>query len=180
LDLASNDIGNFSGTGASKIALEVLGEALKSNTILTELNVSANKIKGRDIQGLANGIKDNGAMTSLDVSNNSLGVAAGWEFSSGQWWLNGDYPPGHSDSNPCSWLPAAGSDISGVILLADAIKNNGTLTSLNLSSNSLKAAGAKIMAGAIKVTNCGIAVVLVPYLCLSDQLNCCCLLLSTG
>jgi hypothetical protein len=66
-------------------------------------------------------------MTSLNVSNNNLGVAAGWTFSSDEWWLNGEYPPGHSDSHPCNRLPIAGSDASGVILLADAIKNNGAL-----------------------------------------------------
>jgi hypothetical protein len=120
-------------------------------------------------------------MTSLNVSNNSLGVAVGWTFSSDEWWLNGDYPPGHSASNPCSRLPAAGSDASGVILLADAIKNNGALTSLNLSSNLLEAEGAKIVAEAIKVTNYVIAIILAPFLCPSGHwLNYSCLLLSTG
>jgi hypothetical protein len=123
---------------------------------------------------------DNRAMTSLNVSNNSLGVAAGWSFSSGQWYLNNGHPPGHSASHQCSRLPAAGSDVSGVILLADAIKN-GALTSLNLSSNNLEGKGAMIVAEAIKVTHYAIAVVLVSFACPSDRwLYCCCLLLSTG
>jgi hypothetical protein len=53
------------------------------------------------------------------------------------------------------------------------------LTSLNLSSNNLEAEGGKIVAEAIKVTNCAIAVVLVPFSCPSNHwINCCCLLLS--
>jgi hypothetical protein len=49
------------------------------------------------------------------------------------------------------------------------------LTSLNLSSNNLKAEGGKIVAEAIKVTNNAMAVVLAPISCPSDHwLNCCC------
>jgi hypothetical protein len=77
LNLASNDIGNYSGTGASKIALDALGEALKGNTSITELNMSTNKIKGKDVQGLATGIKDNGALIKLDISSNSIVAAQG-------------------------------------------------------------------------------------------------------
>ena len=43
------------------------------------------------------------------------------------------------------------------------------LTSLNLSSNALKAEGAKIVVEAIKVTNCAIAVILAPFVCPSDH-----------
>jgi hypothetical protein len=44
--------------------------------------------------------------------------------------------------------------------LAVGIRDNGALTSLNLSSNKLHVKDAKIIAEAIKVTNCAIAVVL--------------------
>ena len=55
------------------------------------------------------------------------------------------------------------------------------MTSLNLASNNLGADGAEIIAGAIKVNKCAIAVVLVPFSCPSDQwFHCCCLLLSAG
>ena len=67
------------------------------------------------------------------------------------------------------------------VLIANDISDMGALTSLNLSSNNLRAKGAKIMAEAIKVTNCVTAAILAPFSCLSDHwLNCCCLLLSTG
>jgi hypothetical protein len=42
---------------------------------------------------------------------------------------------------------------------------SGAMTSLNLASNGLGAKGAKIIAGAIKVIKCAIAVILVPFLC---------------
>jgi hypothetical protein len=48
-------------------------------------------------------------------------------------------------------------------------KDKGALTSLNLSSNSLKAEGAKIIAEALKVTNCASAVVLALFSCPSDH-----------
>jgi hypothetical protein len=55
------------------------------------------------------------------------------------------------------------------------------MTSLSLASNYLYADGAKIIAEAIKVIKCAIAVVLAPFSYSSDQwLNCCCLLLSAG
>jgi hypothetical protein len=67
------------------------------------------------------------------------------------------------------------------IMLAAEIIDNEALTSLNLSLNSLEVEGAKIIAEAVKVTNCDIAVVLALFSCSSDHwLNCCCLLISTG
>jgi hypothetical protein len=54
-------------------------------------------------------------------------------------------------------------NISGPAAIADAIKNMGALTSLNLSSNDLQVEGAKIVAKAIKVTNRAIAVVFVLF-----------------
>jgi Leucine-rich repeat (LRR) protein len=139
----------------TKEAGEALGGMLQVNSTLKELDISANHSMGGGnaafAKGMAAGLVDNGAMTSLNVSNNSLGLAAGWGFSSDQWWLNSEYPPGHSEGNPCSQLPAAGSDLSGIVLLADAIKKNGAMTSLNLASSYLHSGGAKIIAGAIKV-----------------------------
>jgi hypothetical protein len=75
-------------------------------------------------------------------------------------------------------MPGAGD----TIMLVPEIIDNGALTSLNLSSNSLKVKGAKIVAEAMKVANCAIAVVLGLFSCPSDHwLNCCCLLMiSTG
>jgi hypothetical protein len=66
------------------------------------------------------------------------------------------------------------------VLIANDISDMGALTSLNLSSNYLRAEGAKIVAEAIKVTNCASAIILAPFPCLSDlSFNCCCVPIST-
>ena len=55
------------------------------------------------------------------------------------------------------------------------------MTSLNLSRNGLEAEGAKHIAGALKVSECVLAIILAPLSCPSDQyFNCWCLLLSPG
>jgi hypothetical protein len=110
---------NSTGGHDDEPGVHALADMLKNNTTLKEINISSNSLGEECAQILAPAIKDNGAMTSLNASNNSLGIAAGWAFSSGQWWLKGNYPPGHSGTNPCSQLPAAGSEVSGVILLTD-------------------------------------------------------------
>jgi hypothetical protein len=72
-------------------------------------------------------------------------------------------------------------DAKDAIVLAEYIKDNGAMTSLNLASNMLYAEGAKIVAEAIKVTKCTPAIILVSFSCPSDfSINCCCLLLSAG
>jgi hypothetical protein len=50
---------------------------------------------------------------------------------------------------------------TGVTALANAIPDMRALTSLNLSSNRLNARGARVIADAIKVSKCAIAIVLV-------------------
>ena len=69
------------------------------------------------------------------MSNNNLGqlvAPEGWsnEYSdfSGEW--------SHTDGRKQQGWPA-GSKPQGAIALADAIKNNGALTSLNVSNNAL-------------------------------------------
>jgi hypothetical protein len=71
---------------------------------------------------------------------------------------------------------------AGAIIVAAWLshKDKGALTSLNLSSNYLMVKGAKIIAEAIKVTNYAVAIILVPFSCLSDlSCDCCCLPIST-
>jgi hypothetical protein len=68
-----------------------------------------------------------------------------------------------------------------LLLRAKGIKDNGAMTSLNLSSNRIgtwgNMDGIKAIASAIKV----LAIILVPFLSLSDLwFNCWCLLLSPG
>jgi hypothetical protein len=71
---------------------------------------------------LAEGLKGNTVITALDISENDFGVDSG--------------------NKP---------DLSGVITLANVIPDMRAMTGLNLASNSIKAKGAKHIAGALKV-----------------------------
>jgi hypothetical protein len=114
----------------------------------------------------------------VNLAQNQIGspvLPEGWEYHpdnipNAKYTFGGSGWQGH---------PPEGTTYPGVVAIANAIADMGALTSLNLSSNILKAEGGKIVAEAIKVTNNAMAVVLVP--CPSDHwLNRCCLLLSTG
>jgi hypothetical protein len=84
LSLKSNALCNIESGKA-------LTDALKGNLVLTELDVSANydvyNTDSRDgpgfAQELAGGIKDNGAMTSLNLSGNELGAAGARHIANG-------------------------------------------------------------------------------------------------
>jgi hypothetical protein len=95
-------------------------------------------------------------------------------------------PSSRTSTSPSTCIAAIAFDIADIAFdiacdIASDISNKGALTSLNLSSNNLKAEGGKIVAEAIKVTDNAMGVVLVPISCPSDHwLSCCCLLLSTG
>jgi hypothetical protein len=132
-----------------------------------------------------------GAMTALNISNNDIGQAAresnyikkaacdGTSFEVGA--LVGYQGKQckvtkavDSDKELRVMIPA---DMSGVIALANGIKNIGAMTSLNLASNSINAEGAKHIAGALTVSKYVLAVILVPLSCQSDHyFHCWCLL----
>jgi hypothetical protein len=116
--------------------------------------------------------KAKGAMTSLNLANSYLTRGAMKDDSV----VCRDFWRQHPENDAAYEL-----DMSGVIALANALPAMGAMTSLNLASNYLHANGAKIIAEAIKVLKCTIAVVLVPFSYSSGQwLICCCLLLSAG
>jgi Ran GTPase-activating protein (RanGAP) involved in mRNA processing and transport len=71
--MSDNEI-NFNISGeAAAVPGKALADALAANTVLTELNLSKNNLKPEFIRELAVGIGDNGAMTSLDLSWNTIG-----------------------------------------------------------------------------------------------------------
>jgi Ran GTPase-activating protein (RanGAP) involved in mRNA processing and transport len=117
----------------------------------TELDMSGKEIGAEGAIMLAPEIADNGALSSLNVANNKLGELLDsanniWSFSIDKWWCNGTEPPadnkkGYKDAKPL-----------GIITLANAIKDMGALTSLNISSNRLTW-GALKSSGAIALTN---------------------------
>jgi hypothetical protein len=105
---------------------------------------------------------DNRALSSLNLADNNLGelvLPEGWVKEGVIFYGPDDAAQGD---------PPPGSSPAGIISVANAIKDMGALTSLNLSSNWLKAEGTKIIAEGIKVTKCANAVVLAPFSCPSD------------
>jgi hypothetical protein len=112
---------------------------LKGNTLLKELDVSSSGegMSSWETDGsgfakeLAVGIKDNGAMTCLDLSKNNIGKhPEGWETGSDKAG-NKFYRPRGGEWQRS--LPAA----DAIITLANAIRALGALTSLNLADNSI-------------------------------------------
>ena len=90
-------------------------------------------------------------MAKLNISENNIGelvLPEGWTKGSDGYPDYGKYK--HTDGRKQEKAPA-GSSPDGAIALADAIKNNGALTSLDISLNNLGAEGAKHVAEAIKV-----------------------------
>jgi hypothetical protein len=100
-------------------------------------------------------------MMKLDMSrNNFKGAAAGKSI--------GDMLTGNSTLKDLN-LSKCNIDSDAAQGISTGLAGNRVLTSLNLSSNSLKVEGTKIIAEAVKVTKCAIAVVLVLFSCPSDH-----------
>ena len=86
-------------------------------------------------------------MTSLDISANGLGelvLPEGWTKGWKEDYSGQEYK--HTDGRKQKEHPGKPE---GVIALANAIKNNRAMTSLDISANSLGAEGAKHIAVAI-------------------------------
>jgi hypothetical protein len=99
---------------------------------------------------LSHVIKDNGALSVLNLASNNLG---GWNGSPGS--------SSRHDTSGSTYKPSAAVNVhhtslfhipAGIIALANAIPNMGTMTSLNLASNMIGSEGAKHVAEAIKVS----------------------------
>jgi hypothetical protein len=112
--------------------------ALKACTSITTLNLAKNGIDGNDTKILAPAISDMGALTSLNVANNNLGQSVppeGWTKKAAD-----------SAHNWSSWYQhtagmeqkeAPRSKPEGIIAIANAIKDMGAITRLNISNNQL-------------------------------------------
>jgi hypothetical protein len=130
----------------------ILAAALGGNQMMTELNIANNHIcvkAGRlfghhddrsDMSGViavANSIKNMGALSFLDISNNDLGtlvLPSGWKDTRGGdgWLFQTRYQ--HSDSTKQRDNPGKPE---GAIAIANAIRNMGAMSVLNLAGNSL-------------------------------------------
>jgi Ran GTPase-activating protein (RanGAP) involved in mRNA processing and transport len=149
LNLSSNFL-------ASKEAGHALGEMLKVNSVLTELDVSSNHNRyskgARDspgfVSGLADGIKANGTLLVLNLASNELGTIVGWTHHPD---LLAEHRYKHSDGRHQEQLPD-GDELGkpqGVIDLAKAIQDMGAVLRLDISANNLKGYGVHIICNAL-------------------------------
>jgi Ran GTPase-activating protein (RanGAP) involved in mRNA processing and transport len=99
---------------SSNIAMQKVADALKVNTALQSLDLWSNSIGAEGAIVLADALKENTGLQSLNLGSNSIGA-------------------------------------EGAKALADALKVNTALQSLNLWSNSIGAEGTKALADALKV-----------------------------
>jgi hypothetical protein len=150
---------------------KVLSDMLVANTVLKELDVSSNNWDDADgyykgdgpgfAQELAVGIRDNGALTSINVKNNNIPYEEIYQMLR----MN-KLNIALSDKSLTELdVSGIGFGAEGVNVVAQYASDNGAMTSINLSSNEIGSEGAVHVAEAIKVRNCVVLVVLVPNSC---------------
>jgi Ran GTPase-activating protein (RanGAP) involved in mRNA processing and transport len=142
LALKSNDLG-------TKEAGEALGEMLKRNSVLKELDLSDNRNYGEAgdaagfAQGISKGLADNGALTSLNMSANGLkGAEAGKALGDA---IAANTVLKELDISGGLWR----CDVEFLQSFSVGLRDNGAMTSLNLASNALGVEGAKIIAACL-------------------------------
>ena len=122
------------------------GYTIASHTVLQELDLSTSinyfKCDAEFTKGLAIGLGANRVLTSLNISNNKVGNLVsvnGWSYEPDDIW-KGYW---HADGRKTKTKPEGEEfKAEGVLALADAIKKNEVLTSLNLSKNTMRGAEA--------------------------------------
>jgi hypothetical protein len=134
--LTSLDIRNASLNAWSQRGMDSIGPAVAASKV-TNLNIAGNNLNQNGGVDAVVALLANGTLTSLDISYNSIGELAvptvrpaGWEEAKNQ----GDGKRIFRVAGGGAW--AFGIPL-GVFALADAIKNNGAITSLNVSDNDL-------------------------------------------
>ena len=135
VSLGRNNIGN-EGTAA-------LSEALKSNNTLETLELYENQIGVAGAQSLADILQVNRALTTLNLASNDIGVPDGWSMERDM--FGPKYK--HTDGRTQGERPQGTS--SGVMALAESLKVNRALASLDLRNNRIGAEGAKAIADSL-------------------------------
>ena len=132
---------DWRGNGIGASGADSLSDAIKVNTVLTNLDLRDNGIGDSGAASLSDAIKVNTALTDLNLSYNRIGVSGAASLSDAI-----KVNTALTDLN----LSYNRIRASGVASLSDAIKVNTTLTDLNLSYNGIGASGAASLSDAIK------------------------------
>ena len=138
--LGWNDIGD--GGAAA------LSGALKSNNTLESLDLQENQIGVAGAQSLADMLQVNRALTTLNLGSNDIGVPDGWSIERG-YDSDGDetLKYKHTDGSSQAEFPQGTS--SGVIALAESLKVNRALNSVDLRWNEIPGEGKQLLRDAV-------------------------------
>ncbi|KAK5809251.1 hypothetical protein F5H01DRAFT_394807 [Linnemannia elongata] len=122
----------------------LLAEALKTNSTLTTLNLENNLIGFDGAKALAEALKTNKALTTLNLRLNSIGSYGAMALAEAL-----------KTNKTLTTLNLVGNSIGsdGAKALAEALKTSKNLTTLNLESNSIGDDGAKALATAFKINS---------------------------
>jgi hypothetical protein len=112
---------------------KALCDVLKSNTTVTSLSMTKNGFGAKSAQAIAEMLSGNGALLVLSVSSNNIGVDGGKVLAEGLRGNNTITELNIADTN----LTYNGEDMSGIIILADVIKDMRARSSLNLANNNI-------------------------------------------
>ncbi|KAF9390109.1 hypothetical protein CPB97_009911 [Podila verticillata] len=123
---------------------QALAEALKTNSTLTTLDLQINKIGDKGAQELAETLKINSTLTTLDLQGNSIG-GHGAQALSEALKINSTLTTLEFQDNKIG--------DNGAQELAETLKINSTLTTLDLQGNSIGDNGAQDLAEALKINS---------------------------
>ena len=123
-------------------AAEVLGAALETNTILTDLHLSANDLGPAGAESVTAALGKNTTLKHLDLSANELGPAGSESVAKAL-----------EKNRTLRALNLSGNNLgsSSADSLSTALETNTSLTALNLSGNNLGPVGARSFAAALKM-----------------------------
>ncbi|KAF8985335.1 hypothetical protein BGZ46_004900, partial [Entomortierella lignicola] len=118
-----------------------LSKALKANTTLTILNLGGNSIKKKGALALSEALKTNATLTTLNLSSNSIGKEGALALSEAL-----------KTNTTLTTLDLSSNSIGkeGALALSEALKTNTTLTTLTLSSNSIGNEGTLVLLEVLK------------------------------
>jgi hypothetical protein len=115
----------------------------RPNTSLVGMNLTGNYLGVEGAEALASALRINGTITSLNLKSTCLGAEGAGVVADS---IRSN--PNTSMSSLLLWGNAIGD--RGALILAEVLRNNGTLTWLDLRSNCLSDVGAKAMATVLK------------------------------
>lgn len=197
LDLSSNKLGNPGGRALANalkingsitllnlkrnlmgdIAAKALGDGLNSNSAVTELDLSENNI-GDGITAIGDALKVNQTLKKLnmfknkisDSGANAIADAVNQNTTFETLIINGEIPikSFRNATQKHIILTSVGYCIPDIIILGLLIRDNNTVTKLDLSDNNINSAGAIALSSGLKI-NTFLSELRLSINCISDK-----------